>query len=307
MAFCEAQGSRDGAHQNSHTITMMIRPIVQCAAFVTATNLANHAVGSGRFLSQSIASSTQLAAAPLLQDWTATSLSFFTSIRIPSALIAGASLSSLFSLTNEVDALKVGKVTNIEIFLLRLFHGLSLLSLLLSLNTIVSTTVAATTLLLGQHNGLAVNAYVFMNREIRYEFVTARWSFFSSLLAFIGSIAVRCFLEFDLKSKSRKRIALVVAFSTTALLTHLISYINSSLHCWKNLGEMSLDVFRLVLSRAWKNRKVLDLVSSALSIAAVVTAFLSLIPKSLVITVRDDDNEEDDTEEIIAIVDDGQM
>jgi hypothetical protein len=212
-------------------------------------------------------------------------------------------------MTKEVDELQDGKTTKMEILLLRLFHGLSLLSLLLSLNTIVSTTVAATTLLLGQHNGLAANAYVFMNREIRYEFVTARWSFLSCLLTFIGSIAVRCFLEFDLlmKSKSRKRLALVVAFSTMALLTHLISYINSSLHCWNNLGEMTLDVFRLVLSRAWKNRKVLDLVSSALTISAVVTALVSLVPNSLVLTDRNDVNGDDDTEEVIPIADDGQM
>lgn len=210
-------------------------------------------------------------------------------------------------MAKEVDELDDGKTTKTEILLLRIFHGLSLVSLLLSLNAIVSTTVAATTLLLGQHNGLAATAYEFMNREIRYEFVTARWSFFSSLLSFIGSIAVRCFLEFDLlKTKSRKRLALVVGFSTSALLTHLISYINSSLKCWNNLGEMTIDVFRLVLTRAWTSRKLLDIVSTVLSIAAVVTALISLAPTSLVMGDAKDNDDPDKMDDVLPILD-GQM
>lgn len=175
-----------------------------------------------------------------LTDYTGAAIQFFTSVRVPAALIAGSSLSSLFSLVKLVD--EIGDKKNkrkyrpVTFLLARVYHGLCLTSLILSLNVIVTSTSAATTLMLGTHDSMAVSAYAFLNREFRYEFITTRWSFLTCLLSFIASIATRSLLEFDLLRKGRRRLALVVVFSMSSLLTHLLSYINSTLYNWPNLG-----------------------------------------------------------------------
>ena len=186
-----------------------------------------------------------------LADYTGAALQFFTSVRTPAALIAGASLSSLFSLVNLVNDIgdddnkeeeeggKKKKYSQLTVILARIYHGLCLTSLILSLNVIVTATAAATTLLLENNhhnNGMAYNAYAFLNRELRYEFITTRWSFLTCLLSFISSIAVRSLLEFDLLRKGRRRLALVVVFSMSALLAHLLSYVNSTLYNWPNMA-----------------------------------------------------------------------
>ena len=254
-------------------------------SFVTPVALKLAAAPSTTFLSKSFptiahdyySSSTSLSmGAEKLVDYTSAAVSFFSSVRVPSALIAGASLSSLFSLVKLVDDIdsKSGKLNSRYDFLLaRVFHALCLASLILSLNVIVTATTAATMLLLENHNGLAANAYEFMNREIRYEFVTTRWSFLTCLLSFIASIAVRTILEFDLLKTGRRKLGLVVVLSMSSLMCHLLSYVNGTLYCWSNLGEMTLDVFGTILKRAFRGkRNPLELLSVVFAGAAAVMA-----------------------------------
>lgn len=186
------------------------------------------------------------AGADKLTDFTGAAIQFFNSERVTAALIAGASLSSLFSLAKL--AKEVGVTPKVKDdyhqtltwVLTRLYHGLCLMSVLLSLNVVVISTLACSTLLLEKHNGMAYNAYEFLFRELRYEFITTQWSFLMGLLSFIVSIATRSLLEFDLIRKGRRRSGLFVVFSVSALLAHLVSYINSTLHHWPNLAGMLL-------------------------------------------------------------------
>lgn len=221
-----------------------------------------------------------------LADYTGAALQFFTSVRTPAALIAGASLSSLFSLVNLVNDIgdddnkeeeeggKKKKYSQLTVILARIYHGLCLTSLILSLNVIVTATAAATTLLLENHNGMAYNAYAFLNRELRYEFITTRWSFLTCLLSFITSIAARSLLEFDLLRKGRRRLALVVVFSMSALLAHLLSYVNSTLYNWPNMAVMTLDVIQTIVRNALNRteKRPLELLSLVFGAAALFVA-----------------------------------
>lgn len=177
-----------------------------------------------------------------LTDFTGAAIQFFNSERVTAALIAGASLSSLFSLAKLAKEVGSTPKTKDDLHqtltwtLTRLYHGLCLMSVLLSLNVVVISTLACSTLLLENHNGMAFNAYEFLFRELRYEFITTQWSFLMGLLSFIVSIATRSLLEFDLIRKGRRRSGLFVVFSISALLAHLVSYINSTLHMWPNLA-----------------------------------------------------------------------
>jgi hypothetical protein len=186
------------------------------------------------------------AKAPLtMMDYSSTAIQFFMSERVTAALIAGASLTSLFSmskLAREVGSSK--KDHSILVWALtRFYHGLCLISVLLTLNVVVTSTCASSILMLEKCNGLAGSAYEFLMREMRYEFITTQWSLLVGLLAFLMSIGIRTLLEFDLLKKEKRSLACFVVLSISSLLTHLISYVNSTLHEWPNiLGESFLFV-----------------------------------------------------------------
>uniref|UniRef100_A0A7S1UYJ7 Uncharacterized protein n=1 Tax=Grammatophora oceanica TaxID=210454 RepID=A0A7S1UYJ7_9STRA len=240
----------------------------------------------------SASSSLSVAAAPMI-DYTSTAVAFFASVRVPSALIAGSSLSSLFSLTkwtsNKEEARRANKL---ERYLAIIFHGFCLASLVLSLNAIVTATAAGTTLLLGSHNGMATSAYVFMKREFHYEFVTTRWSFLVSLLSFIGGITTRALLEFDLLKKERRKWAIVLSASMIGLLSHLVSFINSTLNSWPNLVAMTVEVVKLIFIKAFiPPLKPLEMVSMVCFTCAIGTA-ISLVGSNSIFESGDEPYDE---------------
>jgi hypothetical protein len=229
-------------------------PVESATTFLTRTG-ALSTTTTVATTSTSLAALLPNAGADKLTDFTGAAIQFFNSERVTAALIAGASLSSLFSLAKLAKEVGVTpKVKNdyhqtLTWALTRLYHGLCLMSVLLSLNVVVISTLACSTLLLEKHNGMAYNAYEFLFRELRYEFITTQWSFLMGLLSFIVSIATRSLLEFDLIRKGRRRSGLFVVFSISALMAHLISYINSTLHQWPNLaGMLSLSFENRALS-----------------------------------------------------------
>ena len=205
-----------------------------------------------------------------LKDFSGAALAFFNNVRVPAALIAGANLSSLFSFVKLVNAEK--KASRLQNWMVQLFHFLCFNSLLSSISVIVTSTAASTTLMLGDHNGMAESAYDFLNREMRYEFVTTRWSFMLSNLMFIAGIATRAILEFDLIQPKRRRLALIMVLLMTSLVTHLLSFVNSTLHCWNSMFDMTWDVLKLVTSRALGRGTPMALMSVISFFGAVLIA-----------------------------------
>ena len=176
----------------------------------------------------------------------AAALGFFSSIRIPAALIAGSSLSAFFS---KIDKNKYGGTDGWENRwqdrLVFLYHVLSFGSLLLSLNVVITATAAGTTLLLDKYDSVAISAFEFLKGKMYYEMLTTRWSFFISLLSFIGAITARAFVEFDLLQPNRRKLGTVLLLTVGALWTHLISFINGSLFTSPNLGLMTLEMIKV--------------------------------------------------------------
>jgi len=220
------------------------------------------------------ATCTQLSAAPVppMQDYSSAAVAFFTSIRVPSALVAGSQLGSLFSLvrllnasnnTSGDDNKKRHQSQNTtRDWLIRLYHLFSLTALVLSINAIVTATAAATKLLMGSHDGVAESAYQFINRELRYEFILTRWSFLTSLLSFLAGITIRALLEFNLLDEKRRKAAVVVASSMAGLFCHLLSFVNSTLISAPNLFVMTLQVVKLMVANAFGSpRRPLEMAS----------------------------------------------
>ena len=189
----------------------------------------------------------------------AAALGFFSGVRIPAALIAGSSLGALFSLVDRTsrnggeEEEGGGKAAGAdggrrwEDRLVATYHVLSLVSLLLSLNVVITATAAGSTLLLDvQGSSGASSAFEFLAGEMRYELLTTRWSFFAGLLSFLGAVAARVLVEFDLlASRRRRKFAGVFLLCASSLATHVVSIINGSLYSTTNLAALTVEVIKV--------------------------------------------------------------
>ena len=110
---------------------------------------------------------------------------------------------------------------------------------------VITATAAGTTLLLDKYDSVAISAFEFLKGKMYYEMLTTRWSFFISLLSFIGAITARAFVEFDLLQPNRRKLGTVLLLTVGALWTHLISFINGSLFTSPNLGLMTLEMIKV--------------------------------------------------------------
>ena len=104
-------------------------------------------------------------------------LGYFGGIRIPASFLAGTSLAAIF-IRKGLD--KQG--TPLEKNVIKFYHLTSIIAFLLSMNTIITATVAYTSILHGRFNDVAETAYMLLKREFEYEFVSVRWSFITSML-----------------------------------------------------------------------------------------------------------------------------
>lgn len=233
-----------------------------------------------------------------MADYTSTAISYFTSIRVPAALIAGSSLSALFTLADQARLGREGATSRLQGFVMLAYHIFALFALVLSLNVVVMATATSNFLLLGTANPMAASAFQFLKREVEYEFGLTRVSFHTSIFSFLGCIACRALLEFDLLKKERLRPALLVTFTMSSLFFHLFSFVNQRLVCWPNLPMMAIDVFKMSIGRALATRNPAELASVATLIGALGTA-LSLLLQSATVKIEETNDdakakEEDD-------------
>lgn len=202
-----------------------------------------------------------------LMDCSATAISFFTSIRIPAALIAGSSLATMFTYTDDNDDDNEAKPpTRLQNRVMVLYHLMALLGFLLSLNVVLTATSTSTALLLGMRNPMAHSTYQLLRREMDYAFTTTRWSFFMAIFSFLTSVTGRVLVEFRLLRRKRFRTASLVICAITSFMLHLLSVANESLISWPHLGAMTIDVIRL----SWKQARThtMEAVSACFGVLA---------------------------------------
>jgi hypothetical protein len=215
-----------------------------------------------------------------MADYTGAAITFFTSTRVPAALIAGSSLAALFTLSDQARLGRAGTTSRLQGIVLLVYHILALKALLLSLNVIVCATATSNALLLGNTNPMATSAYAFMARELKYEFALTRWSFLTGVFSFLGCIGCRALIEFDMLKKERTRSALLVIFSMSSLFFHLFAFVNQRLVCYPNLPVMTVAVFRMFIGRALSSRHPAELASVATMFGSIVT-IISLFRQQL--------------------------
>jgi hypothetical protein len=177
-------------------------------------------------------------------------LSYVDSTILTASFLAGAAFTGLFSLnvSNE-GALK--KDTTVERFLLLSYRWAMFVTFLLSTNTVVISTAAIVKGLHADFDPMSENGYMLLKRSFEYEFVVSRWSYLVSLLAFLVAVTNRILFEFQLFSSSevRKTMGVAVCLLMSGLILHLISFLNSTLYCWNNLGAMTIALIKVHTER----------------------------------------------------------
>ena len=88
--------------------------------------------------------------------------------------------------------------------------------------------------------------------HLRCYSITVRWSFLCSLFCFLGMITSRMMIEFDLlkrngdnEDETKNDLAMLVLCSLGALATHLLSYVNQNLWCWRSLIGMTVYLVKV--------------------------------------------------------------
>jgi len=182
------------------------------------------------------------------------------------------SLLAMFSMN------KNSHLNRVERILSRVFTALTLVSFMLSMQTVVISTAASTKVMHGTHDPLAESSYELLMREFEYEFITCRLGYLGALVLLIVAIFLRILIEMKLLSgdnnekRSTKAIA-AVSLSGISLSCHVLSYINSSVFCAPNLPSMALKWLGLVFKRAQTHP--LQAISLATGAMGVVFALLS--------------------------------
>jgi hypothetical protein len=209
-----------------------------------------------------------------LKDHSGTAINYFSSVRIPAGLIAGSALAALFSLVDKSKDNQAHTRTQLESIVLIIYHLLALMSLLTSLNVIVTSTAVVETIMFGNENPMASSAFELMTREYEFEFLMTRWSFFVSLFTFLVSVAARALLSFELLNAKRVSSAVLVLSSFGGLLFHLLAFVNARLFSFNNMAEMTWAVFSLWFHRSLTGRGPCEMASIACLVISVITAIV---------------------------------
>jgi hypothetical protein len=118
---------------------------------------------------------------------------------------------------------------------------------LLSTNTVVISTAALVKGLYADFDPMSESGYMLLKRSFEYEFVVSRWSYLISLLAFLVAVTNRILFEFKLftSTEIRKTMGIAVCLLMSGLILHLVSFLNSTLYCWNNLGAMTIALIKV--------------------------------------------------------------
>lgn len=165
------------------------------------------------------------------------------------SFLAGAAFGGLFGLSPPESLRKIPRVENV----LRVLYNWAIFtSFFLSVNTVVIATAAATKNLNGGYNPMATSGYALLSDVFRYEFLLTRWSYLVSLLSFLMATTNRILYGFQLfsfpdeaRAKRMKAVGVAVCLFMSALVLHLLGYVNTTLFGLDNLLVMTLEVLKV--------------------------------------------------------------
>lgn len=217
---------------------------------------------------------------------TTAAINFFHGFQLPTIFIAGVSLAGLFAMTEGVNNTSV--MSKLQVFLLRLYHITSLLSLCLSLSSIVTSTTATTLLLLSDFSiipqyeqKMGLDAYQFLRSNLNFEFLYTRWSFLVSVTFLIVSTTIRMLLQFELFKPKRRLAGWSCVSTMTGILAFIIGYSNTTQHCWPHFWGLTQEIFHIIWKRAFFNRQPMFIASMVSFSIGMMLTIRFLMPASV--------------------------
>ena len=174
----------------------------------------------------------------------AEAITFFTSERTPAALVAGMALSMLFSMPLKQDE------GHLRSFAKRVYVALSCSSLCHEMVSVFASSLAIVQILKERRDFAADCPMTMMMQEYPLYFLAVRTHFISGLLCFVGSIAVRMWIEY---SSGCNKFAKAMTYLLGATMVFMLSLFNTSLLCSESLGSMWVK-YATAMVRATKHR-----------------------------------------------------
>jgi hypothetical protein len=211
-----------------------------------------------------------------LADYSSVAVNYFDSIRTPATLLVTTSLGFFFSLA---DRVKEGREqrSQLENNAIIIFHALALLSVVTSINTVMTATAGGHKLMLKQINPMAESAIHFLRREVEYEFLVTNWSFLCSLFSFLGCIELRALIEFDLiKNKRVGAMVFIVGFLSSFFFS-LLSLVNDNVIMHSDFGSLTWKVLTMCVQRMTTKPSLAQSLSLVGVLASVGAVFKMLL------------------------------
>lgn len=175
-----------------------------------------------------------------LADQTAAAIGYFSSERVPAALLAGATVGILFAfpLANEDSPLAA---------LTKCAYGLLATgSLCNSLLAVVAVSLGVTRLLGHAHEPMAKDPLVLLLREVPLLFLAVRTHLYTGLLLFVGAVAVRLLTDY---APGAPLFAQGLLCLLGATLVYMCALVNSSLLHFSSLGHLWLQYAHVAYAR----------------------------------------------------------
>lgn len=208
-----------------------------------------------------------------MTDCTAGAVEYFTSLRTPAALIAGSALVALFACVDQTKPGEERKRRRFQNYVILSYHIFSLVSLVLSLNVIITATATSNSLMFGVADPMARSIYHFLAREFPFEFLVTQWSFYTGVFSFLGSILTRCLIEFKLMQPGRRRAASVIVFGISSLAFHSLSLVNRKFgESSDNLASMTTNLFKMYFARVLSRPSLCEMLSFLSFVGSVIAA-----------------------------------
>jgi hypothetical protein len=175
-----------------------------------------------------------------LKDQTRDSIEYFASERVPSALIAGATLGILFAYPLSVSDVPFAALSK------RLYMLFVTTSLCNTLISVFAASLAIVRLLGHEHEPMAKDALIMMLRETPMWFLAVRVHYMTGLLSFVGALSVRMFTDYLPGSPT---FAKGLVCLTGATLTFMLALYNSTLIHFNSFLSMWVNYIRVIIAR----------------------------------------------------------
>jgi hypothetical protein len=188
-----------------------------------------------------------------IEDQRVQAYEWMANLGAPAALVSGAALSSLYNLH---DDLKPDDTDKRWVSVLKKMGNLLFLSSFAFEIACVFVTTVTGTLLLGKGvaNPLDASAMHMLDRELEFEYLAGRVSFFQGLLNWLCGVAVHQLIPKENSTKAGEKLRRSHSLGLFSLVTYMLAYYNKHISFYANYGAMLARLWYLTYHRFYADQ-----------------------------------------------------